>query len=1132
MKKKSTKKEADPKKAADKKSAKKESIKKKAPKKKPEEKKVPSATCPECGYENPIDAIYCGQCANMIIVTRYEKKPPVEFVPEPPPEINFMASPEPEEKPEEQPEEKPPEEPAGEQEDQPEEKPADLTKTIESPTDELATGSTFAARYQIIEELGKGGMGRVYKALDTEIDEKVALKLIRPELAADEKMIRRFRKELKTARQISHKNVCRMYDIGTKKGIRYITMEYVSGEDLKSSMKRMGQFTVGKAVFTAKQICEGLAEAHKLGIVHRDLKPQNIMIDEFGNARIMDFGIARSLKHEDITKPGEIIGTRVYMSPEQAEAKDVDQRSDIYSVGLILYEMLANRLPFEEDIPLSLATKHMAGPLKGPKEYNPQIPEDLNRLILKCLEKDKDKRYQSAEDLFADLDKIESGISTIDRMVPEKTPSTSKEITVTFSPKKFLVPGLIGIAVIAIALLVWQLFLKKGLSIPEGKPSLAVLYFKNNTGDSSLDHWREMIADSFVADLNQSKYIDILSSENVFQILKDLNQLKASTYPSDILKMVASRGGVNHVLVGDYAKAGETIRIHVNVIDVRRNKTIATETDEGIGEENIFPMVDRLTKKIKEHFDLTAEQMADDLDREVAQITTSSPDAFKYYVEGRRKHHEGESRQSIELMERAVAIDPEFAMAYRSLAMSYNNLGLYQQRKEYIQKAMVLNERLSEKELYQIQGDYFADSEETHDQAIEAYTKLLGLYPDDTTAHHNLALIYYQAEDWDSTRTHLERCVEEKTGFVGTYFTLADVHMRIGQYDKAEEILRDYVENVSDSQMIHAYLVFNFICRGQIHIAQAELDIAVRLNPTHRISYYLKGVYHTLAGNFNEAEQEFPKATKDPEAAGTYLALHGLANLALTQGRFKDSISQLQNGIAFAEKFGVSWVESQARSIRGHRLMMLNRNQEALREFNKAWEIGEERARQELQRLALHYKGLAYLQMRSRTRALRTAEELKTAIEEGAVQKDIRRYHHLMGMIELDRKKYPEAIEHLEQALALLPYESAVWTEGHVSNNHALYLDSLALAYYRSGDLEKAAEYYEKIADLTTGRFYFGAIYAKSFYRLGRIYQQLGDKIKAEENYNKFLALWFNADANMSEVGDAQRRLSGLNRLP
>ena len=1077
---------------------KKKPAKKKPARKKPVEKKPLSAKCPECGYENPINQIYCGQCANLIILKRPDRQPSYEPPPEPDEEL--------------------------------EEEPADLTKTIESPTEELTTGTTFADRYQIIEELGKGGMGRVYKALDTEIDEKVALKLIRPEIAADEKTIKRFRRELKTARQISHKNVCRMYHIGTKKGIRYITMEYVSGEDLKSSMKRMGQFTVGKAVFTAKQICEGLAEAHKLGIVHRDLKPQNIMIDEFGNVRIMDFGIARSLKTEDITKPGEIIGTRVYMSPEQAEAKDVDHRSDIYSVGLILYEMLTNRLPFEEDIPLSVAMKHMEGALLGPKEYISQIPEDLNLLILKCLEGEKEKRCQSVEELLSDLDKIDSGISTAERVVPEKIPSTSREITVKFDLQKLLVPGVIAVAAIIIGILTWQLFLKKRVSIPEGKPSLAVMYFKNNTGDANLDHWREMIADSFVADLNQSKYIDVLSSERLFQILSEMNQLKASTYSSDVLKQVATRGTVNHILLGDYAKAGETIRIHVNLIDVRRDKTIATETDEGIGVENIFAMVDRLTKKIKGRFNLTAEEIANDLDREISRITTSFPEAYKYYVEGRKYHLKGEFRQSITSMEKAVAIDPEFAMAYRSLSVSSGNMGLSPQRKEYIQKALDLSERLSEKELYLIQGDYYRETEETFDKAIEAYTRLLELYPDDTSGHQNLGIIYHDIEELDKALEYYERSRANKSEFVGTYFSIADVYMMKGQYDKAEDVLRYYLENISDHSWIHQYLVFNYICQRQIHIAQAQLDIAIPKAPTHRRSFYLKGVYHTMAESFIEAEKEYRKATEDKEPAGPYLGYHGLANLYLVQGRLRDSITQLREIISFSQNLGLQWVESQARSILGYRLMASRRHQDALREFNKAWDLGAQAQRQDLQRLALHYKGLAYLGMRSRSRAKRTADELKTAIEGWGHQKEIRRFHHLMGLIELDRKKYPEAIEHLETALALLSFESSVWTEGHINNNHAIFMDSLALAYYRSGDLEKAITYYEKLKMLTTGRLYFGSIYAKSFYMLGRIYQQLKQNDKAEDNYNKFLALWFNADANISEVSDAKRRLSRLNR--
>lgn len=327
--------------------------------------------CPKCHYENPDDTLYCGKCAASL---------------ESPKDIHVAA-----------------------------------TKTLETTVKHLTTGSIFAGRYQVIEELGKGGMGTVYKVLDREIKENVALKLLNPEIASDGQVIERFRNELKFARKITHKNVCRMYDLNKHENTPYITMEYVSGEDLKSTLRRVGHLSTAKAVYVAKQVCDGLAEAHKLGVVHRDLKPQNIIIDDKGHARIMDFGIARSLKAKGVTTTGMIIGTPDYISPEQVEGIEVDPRADIYSMGVILYEMLTGDVPFEGKTPMSIALKHKTEIPREPKEFNPQIPDGLNQLVMKCLEKKREKRYQNTTEIHKELTKIEKNIPTKEMILERKT---------------------------------------------------------------------------------------------------------------------------------------------------------------------------------------------------------------------------------------------------------------------------------------------------------------------------------------------------------------------------------------------------------------------------------------------------------------------------------------------------------------------------------------------------------------------------------------------------------------------------------------------------------------------------------------------------------------------------------------
>jgi len=347
------------------------------------------------------------------------------------------------------------------------------TKTLIMPPTELERGTTFADRYEVIEELGKGGMGRVYKVFDKKIKEVVALKLIRAEISTDEKTIERFNNELRLARKISHRHVCRMYDLGEEGTSHFITMEYVPGEDLKRFIKRSGQLTVSKAISIAKQICEGLSEAHHLGVIHRDLKPQNIMIDADGNTRIMDFGIARFLEGEGVTTQGVLIGTPDYMSPEQTELEGVDQRSDIYALGVILFEMVTGRVPFEGKTPISIAMKHKSEPPPDPRNLNGQVTDGLSQVILKCLQKEKRDRYQSAEELLADLKNIEEGLPITEKIIPaaEPSPQTSKGITIAFDTKKLLVRVATLMIILIGVVVVWRLIPRKEGGISSKEPA-------------------------------------------------------------------------------------------------------------------------------------------------------------------------------------------------------------------------------------------------------------------------------------------------------------------------------------------------------------------------------------------------------------------------------------------------------------------------------------------------------------------------------------------------------------------------------------------------------------------------------------------------------------------------------------
>jgi len=739
--------------------------------------------CPKCNFDNPSDSKFCKECGTQII--------PSKEIP--------------------------------------------VTETLETPKEELTTGSTFAGRYKIIEELGKGGMGKVYKAIDKKLNEEVALKIIKPEIASDKKTLERFNNELKFARKIAHKNVGRMYELMEEKGTHFITMEYIPGQDLRGLIRQTGHLTVGTAVSIANQVCEGLTEAHRLGVVHRDLKPQNIMIDKEGNARIMDFGIARSVSGKGITGAGVMVGTPEYMSPEQVESKETDQRSDIYSLGVILYEMVTGRVPFEGDTPLSVAVKHKTDIPPDPKQIDPQIPEDLSRLILRCMEKNKEKRYQSAGEMRSELENIEKGIPTTDRVIPKRKPITSREITVTFGLKRLLIPALVVIALAIIAVVIWQLVPKKEVVPTEpSKSSIAVLPFTDLSPQKDQEYFCNGLAESLINALSKVRDLRVPAMNSTVSFKGEERDIRE----------IGEKLKVNTLLRGSVQKAGNRLRITAQLINVADESLLWSEQYNrefndlfSIQDEISFAIVDKLK------VNLLGEEKEGLLKRYTENI-----EAYNLYLKGRyfwNKRTEDDLKKGIEYFKQAVEVDPNYALAYAGLADCYIVLPFY--------------------------AGYLP--EEAYPRARTVALKALELDNMLAEAHISLAAVKNWYDwDWPAAKREFKRAIELNAGLATAHHWYAELLKNIGRIDEAITEIRRAHELDPLSTIINRNSGVYLYYARQYDDAIEQFRKTLEIDSGHINTYDYLGWTYLKKGMFKEAKEVFQRA-KSPALAYACTAL-------------------------------------------------------------------------------------------------------------------------------------------------------------------------------------------------------------------------------------------------------------------
>jgi serine/threonine protein kinase/Tfp pilus assembly protein PilF len=753
--------------------------------------------CPKCNFDNPSDTKYCGNCAAHL---------------------------------------HPPEETSSSE-----------TETIQAAKKELTTGSTFAGRFQVIEELGKGGMGNVYKVFDTEIKEKVALKLLKPEIAADKGTIERFRNELRFARKISHKNVCRMYDLSKEEGTKYITMEYVPGEDLKSLIRRIGQFTVGKAMSIAKQVCEGLAEAHRLGVVHRDLKPQNIMIDREGNARIMDFGIARSLRTKRITETGVMIGTPEYMSPEQVEGKEADHRSDIYSMGVILYEMVTGKVPFEGDTTLSVALKHKTEIPTDPREINAQVPEVISQVILKCMEKKQEKRYQGVEELLLELSKT-----------GEKKPEARK------------------------------------VSETKWKNSVAVLPFTDLSPQKDQEYFCDGMAEELINALTKVDRLQVASRTSAFQ-------LKGKGY--DIYE-IGEKLKVQTILEGSVRKAGNKLRITVQLVNAADGYHLWSERyDREM--EDIFAIQDEIAQNIVQALKL---KLSDKEKRVLEKVPTKDVQAYDFYLRGRKFFYQIR-RKGIEFAHemflKAIERDPSYALAYAGIADCCSWLFMYwdsdkanlEQSIEASQKALELDPELGEAHaacgLAVSLNKQYDEGEKEFETAIRLNPKLFEAY------YFYARACFVQGKLEKASQLFEQACLVNPEDYQAP-FLLGNTYKGLNLVEKAEiayrrglEIVEKHLEMNPDNARALYLSAHGLVELGELEKGFEWAKRALSIDPEDPIVLYNIACVYSLAGKVEDAINYFERSLETGYAHKEWVENDSYLDSIRSHDRFKALLKRL-----------------------------------------------------------------------------------------------------------------------------------------------------------------------------------------------------------------------------------------------